>query len=127
MVSGVSVQGRWAGGVGQEWTPELSVAWYDTDRDLYVQTNDVYTGNRDTYSVVRINFTNSIITNIIRIIPVSQHPRAVCLRLELHGCEIDPDHDSGNIIEDIKTDTTDTEIPSDNDEIIDDDRKEIRG
>ena len=126
MVTGVSVQGRWAGGVGQEWTPELSVAWYDTDRDLYVQTNDVYTANTDTYSVVRINLTNPIITNIIRIIPVSQHPRAVCLRLELHGCEIDSEHDMGNIIEDIKTDTTDTEILSDNDQIMDDDRKEIR-
>ena len=82
VITGVSVQGRWGGGVGQEWTPELSLSWYDMDRDLYVQTSDVYTANTDTNTVVRINVSQPIVTNIVRIIPMSQHPRAVCLRLD---------------------------------------------
>ena len=134
VISGVSVQGRWGGGVGQEWTPELSLSWYDMDRDLYVQTSDVYTANSDTNTVVRINVSQPIITNIVRIIPMSQHPRAVCLRLELHGCDYhEPETDDEVVLNDVvannELDITaaDQKIETDNHENINDDRKEISG
>ena len=124
-VTGVSVQGRWGQGHGQEWTPELAIAWYDLERDLYVQTSDVYPANTDTYSIVKIQLKQPVETSLIRIIPRSQHPRAVCLRLELHGCDVDQqsadvETDGADDIVEIKADYADHEI-------VDDDRKEISG
>ena len=88
-ITGLEVQGRWAGGVGREWSPGLSLAWHDAGRDLMVATSTVHPANTDTHSVVRVDLrAQNIVTDLVRVIPVSQHPRAVCLRLELRGCEV---------------------------------------
>ena len=135
-VTAISVQGRWAGGVGQEWSPMVAVSWLDMDRDIMVATDKVYMANTDTYSVVRINLTEANIeTSVLRVIPVSEHPRAVCLRLEIHGCAVG---DSGKqtdvtVKADIGGDWSDRDQEiGDNDEalgddarIVNDDRKEI--
>ena len=124
MVTGLSVQGRWGSGMGQEWTPELAIAWYDMESDTYVQTSEVYPANTDTYSIVKIQLSQSVETNMIRVMPRSHHPRAVCLRLELHGCDIDPTTEPTSVPKDhimeIKADYADHQI-------VDDDRKEISG
>ena len=146
-VTSVSVQGRWGGGLGQEWSPMLAVSWLDTDKDIMVATDQVYRANTDTYSVVRINLTQAnIVTSILRVIPVSEHPRAVCLRLEIHGCDVDntgtetltSDVDNTGtetvtVRDDIGGDLTDRdqeivgndEAVEDDARIVNDDRKEI--
>ena len=117
-ITGVGLQGRWGGGQGAEWSPEISVAWYDQERDQYVATSDIYPANTDTYSLVTISLSQAIETDRIRVIPVSDHPRAVCLRLELYGCQFDQD-----TTEDGTSDTP--AIRPDIGDITDDDRKEI--
>ena len=132
-VTAISVQGRWAGGVGQEWSPMVAVSWLDMDKDIMVATDKVYKANTDTYSVVRINLTEANIeTSVLRVIPVSEHPRAVCLRLEIHGCELDREHETGVPVKaDIGGDWSDRDQEIDSDEaveddaLVNDDRKEI--
>ena len=94
----------------------------------------VYKANTDTYSVVRINLTEANIeTSVLRVIPVSEHPRAICLRLEIHGCELDREHETGVPVKaDIGGDWSDRDqeiVSSDeaveDDALVNDDRKEI--
>ena len=134
-VTAISVQGRWGGGLGQEWSPMVAVSWLDMDRDIMVATDKVYKANTDTYSVVRIDLTEANIeTSVLRVIPVSEHPRAVCLRLEIHGCEVDSgEGETDTVKADIGGDWSDRDQEiGDNDEaveddarIVNDDRKEI--
>ena len=46
----------------------------------------VFNGSRDTITPVYQSFSPPISASQIRVVPFSQHPRVVCLRLELHGC-----------------------------------------
>ena len=120
-ITGLGLQGRWGGGQGAEWSPEISVAWYDQEREQYVTTSDIYPANTDTYSLVTISLSQALETERIRVIPVSDHPRAVCLRLELYGCQIDQDTTG-----ETRDGTSDTPaIRPDIGDITDDDRKEI--
>ena len=119
-ISGLGLQGRWGAGQGAEWSPGVSVAWYDEEREVFVASSEVYPANTDTYSLVTVQLSQAIETRKIRVIPVSDHPRAVCLRLELYGCQIDQDT-AGDESSDTGT------IRPDIGDIPDDDRKEIAG
>ena len=44
--------------------------------------------NTDTYSKVEV-LVERVRTTAVRVMPVSKHPRMVCLRVELLGCDID--------------------------------------
>ena len=44
--------------------------------------------NTDTFSKVEI-LVERVLTKAVRVIPVSKHPRMVCLRVEILGCDID--------------------------------------
>ena len=39
-----------------------------------------------TYSKVEILLGSGMVTRRVRVIPISEHPRMVCLRIELLGC-----------------------------------------
>ena len=43
--------------------------------------------NTDTSSKVEI-LVERVLTKAVRVIPVSRHPRMVCLRIEILGCDI---------------------------------------
>ena len=43
--------------------------------------------NTDTSSKVEI-LVERVLTEAVRVIPVSRHPRMVCLRIEILGCDI---------------------------------------
>ena len=118
-ISGLALQGRWGGGQGAEWTPEVTLSWHDVDRDVFVQSSQVYPANTDTYSTVNIRLEEEIETDVIRVIPVSQHPRAVCLRLELYGCQLDSLTDTDGAADTVT-------IMPDIGDTANDDRKEIR-
>lgn len=52
----------------------------------------VFTGNRNTYSVVENLLNPPIIANKIRVLPFSRHPRTVCMRVEIKGCPFTGKH-----------------------------------
>ena len=43
--------------------------------------------NTDTFSKVEI-LVERVVTEAVRVFPVSKHPRMVCLRIEILGCDI---------------------------------------
>lgn len=46
----------------------------------------VLTGNSNTYLVVKQRLELPFVANKVRFIPYSEHPRTVCMRVELYGC-----------------------------------------
>ena len=90
LVTGVISQGRWDRGLGQEWAEQLRVQYWSYG--LWVGEGETRRANTDTFTpvVVRLGEEDSVgvVTDKIRVIPVSEYPRTVCLRLELCGCEL---------------------------------------
>ena len=94
VLAGLVVQGRYAGGQGQEFTEWVVVRVWDKQRSVWVEQRDtagraLIPANRDTYSKVEILLQRPVVTDKVRLVPVSQHPRMVCLRMELLGCSGD--------------------------------------
>ena len=89
MVTGVITQGRYANGHGEEYAELVSVQvklatgeW----EEVVVEAR----ANSDTSSKVEIMFPGGgVETDMVRIIPISKHPRMICLRIELLGCKIE--------------------------------------
>ncbi|XP_050710366.1 discoidin domain-containing receptor A-like [Eriocheir sinensis] len=48
--------------------------------------NKTFTGNINTYLEQRNVLLPPLMASKVRFIPVSSHPRTVCLRVELYGC-----------------------------------------
>lgn len=46
----------------------------------------VLTGNSNTYLVVRQELELPFVASRVRFIPYSEHPRTVCMRVEIYGC-----------------------------------------
>ena len=47
----------------------------------------VFQGNRNTYIAEMRPVDPPIIARRVRFVPYSEHSRAVCMRVELHGCD----------------------------------------
>ena len=94
VVVGVITQGRYAGGQGQEFAEFVKILVWGGEEEGWQEVKDKETGslviraNSDTHSKVEIIFEDSVITSKVRIVPVSKHPRMVCLRVELLGWQI---------------------------------------
>ena len=111
VVVGVITQGRYAGGQGQEFAEFVKILVWGGEGEGWQEVKEKKTGslviraNSDTHSKVEIIFEDSVITSKVRIVPVSKHPRMVCLRVELLGCQIQSRVQdylcSSNIIHDI--------------------------
>ena len=102
IITGISLQGRWDNGLGQEFSPFVVLEYYDDATDQFTPYSDIhdeddtnsdipeYTvlpGNVDTYSVVKVMLDTPVVTNRIRVIPYSHYQRTVCIRMELWGCQ----------------------------------------
>jgi len=100
IITGISLQGRWDNGVGQEFSPYIVLMYYDDLTHQYRRYSDkhdddddddddkyVMTGNTDTYSVLKVLLDTPVLTSRVRVIPFSYYQRTVCIRLELHGCD----------------------------------------
>lgn len=92
-VTGLLTQGRWAGGQGQEFTEWIRLEWWSEDEGVWKKGGGPLAANSDTYSKVELilDTKKPIVTRKVRVIPVSKHPRMVCLRVELLGCWKSPD------------------------------------
>jgi hypothetical protein len=86
------VQGRWANGLGQEFAEQVMLHYWRSDLHAFVpyvsaRGATVLEANRDTHSKVLIRLEERlVVTSKVRVIPVSPHPRTVCLRAGLLGC-----------------------------------------
>ena len=89
VVTGVITQGRYAGGRGEEFAELVTVQVRDLQQheDTWRTVAEEVAANTDTYSKVE-GLLDRVQTTGVRIIPVSKHPRMVCLRIELLGCDI---------------------------------------
>ena len=94
LVTGVISQGRWDRGLGQEWAQYLNIQYWSYG--LWVVEGQTRRANTDTFTpvVIRLGEEDSlgVVTDKIRVVPVTQHPRTVCLRLELCGCHLEDGH-----------------------------------
>jgi len=92
-VTGLATQGRWAGGQGQEFAEWVRLQWWSDDQQRWVDAGAPMEANKDTYSKVEMRLEQEVQASKLRIIPVSQHPRMVCLRVELLGCWVEEDQE----------------------------------
>ena len=90
-ITGLVTQGRWAGGQGQEFTEWVSLQWWSQEREAWEEAEGPMEANRDTYSKVQIDLSRPVVTTKVRVLPISKHPRMVCLRVELLGCWLSAD------------------------------------
>ena len=93
MITGISMQGRWDNGVGQEFAPFVRVVYLHDVSGQFVTYTDlhggqVFTANIDTYSVAEVKMDPPVVTDRLRVIPVSIYQRSVCIRIEIRGCEV---------------------------------------
>ena len=93
MITGISLQGRWDNGVGQEFAPFVSMMYYDDVTGQFATYSDLHgdqvmAGNTDTYSVAEVKMVPPVVTDRIRVIPYSQYQRSVCVRVEVRGCQV---------------------------------------
>ena len=91
-VTGVITQGRFANGLGQEFTEYFRVQYWRMGMNDFAdyadaEGNDLFTGNRDTYTEVETGFEPPVTASRVRIVPFSYHPRTICMRVELLGCK----------------------------------------
>ncbi|XP_046678301.1 LOW QUALITY PROTEIN: discoidin domain-containing receptor 2-like [Homalodisca vitripennis] len=91
LVTWTETQGRFGNGQGQEYTEAYLVEyWRDSLSEWVVYKNargeKVLAGNSNTYLVVKQELELPFVASKVRFIPYSEHPRTVCMRVELYGC-----------------------------------------
>lgn len=66
----------------------LGCSYTTVHMELLIRTSisQVIQGNIDTYDVVLKDLRPPIIARFIRVIPVTELPMTVCMRVELYGC-----------------------------------------
>ena len=92
-VTGLATQGRWAAGQGQEFAEWVRLQWWSEEEQQWMNAGAPMAANKDTYTKVEMQLEEEVVASKLRILPVSQHPRMVCLRVELLGCELDEEEE----------------------------------
>ena len=110
LVTGVITQGRWDRGLGQEFAQHVMIQYWveEGEEGEWQSEGGRREANIDTFTPVVIPLKTPVRTNRVRIVPVSHHPRTVCLRLEVCGCDEDAReiHDESDNIPDDSQDIT---------------------
>ncbi|KAF7237269.1 Discoidin domain-containing receptor 2 [Varanus komodoensis] len=86
----VGTQGRHARATGKEFARAYRID-YSRNGERWLswkdrQNGQVIQGNVDTYDVVLKDLRPPVIARYIRVIPVTEQPMTVCMRVELYGC-----------------------------------------
>uniref|UniRef100_A0A8C0GC10 Discoidin domain-containing receptor 2 n=1 Tax=Chelonoidis abingdonii TaxID=106734 RepID=A0A8C0GC10_CHEAB len=86
----IGTQGRHARATGKEFARAYRID-YSRNGERWISWKDrqgrqVIQGNIDTYNVVLKDLRPPIIARYIRVIPVTELPMTVCMRVELYGC-----------------------------------------
>ncbi|XP_068082067.1 discoidin domain-containing receptor 2 [Anabrus simplex] len=91
LITKTQTQGRFGNGQGQEYAESFLVEyWRDALAQWVVYKNargeKVLAGNVNTYLVASQQLELPFVASKVRFIPFSEHPRTVCMRVELYGC-----------------------------------------
>merc|ERR1711971_1488206 len=91
VITAVVTQGRFANGRGAEFAEFYIIQYWREGMEAFQdyvtsEGEKILEGNKNTFSESKIFLDSTIVASKIRIIPYSQHPRTVCMRLELLGC-----------------------------------------
>ncbi|XP_071513035.1 discoidin domain-containing receptor 2-like isoform X2 [Panulirus ornatus] len=91
VVTATGTQGRFGNGNGREYTEAYMLEyWRPGLPDFRIYTtgygNQTFPGNVNTYLEQKNVLSPPLTATKVRFIPVSPHPRTVCLRVEIYGC-----------------------------------------
>ncbi|XP_066972442.1 discoidin domain-containing receptor 2-like [Macrobrachium rosenbergii] len=91
IITKVEVQGRFGNGQGQEFTRYYKLQlWRPGMKHWVTYTNgrgeELLEGNTNTYLAQTSLLSPPVIATRVRFVPYSDHPRTVCMRVELFGC-----------------------------------------
>ncbi|VDK77412.1 unnamed protein product, partial [Litomosoides sigmodontis] len=91
VITAIETQGRFDGGRGLEYAPAYMLEYWRESLGTWARYKDgrqgeVMAGNSDTQSTVLRALDGGIVARNLRVIPVSEITRTVCMRVELHGC-----------------------------------------
>ncbi|XP_052828814.1 discoidin domain-containing receptor 2 isoform X2 [Octopus bimaculoides] len=92
VITDVETQGRFGNGKGQEYAEAYVLEYQREDNGQWLRFRDrageeVFRGNQNTYRAELRGVSPPIIAKRIRFIPYSEHPRTVCMRVEMYGCQ----------------------------------------
>ncbi|KAK7080623.1 DNA damage responsive protein [Halocaridina rubra] len=91
IVTKVEVQGRFGNGQGREFARHYKLQLWRPGLEHWVTYTDgrgeeLLEGNSNTYLAQTSQLSPPIIATRVRFVPHSDHPRTVCMRVELYGC-----------------------------------------
>ena len=90
LITWTETQGRFGNGEGQEFAEAFFIEYSRGEGAWYRYKNSrgqhMLRGNTNTYLVEKQRLELPFVANRIRFIPYSQHPRTVCMRVEIYGC-----------------------------------------
>ncbi|XP_076650199.1 discoidin domain-containing receptor 2-like isoform X2 [Halictus rubicundus] len=89
LIAWTETQGRFGNGQGQEYAEAFFLEyWRDTKWHHYknLKGDRVLRGNSNTYLVEKQKLDLPFVASRVRFVPYSQHPRTVCMRVEIYGC-----------------------------------------
>ncbi|VDP03783.1 unnamed protein product [Soboliphyme baturini] len=91
VITAIETQGRYDHGIGMEYTPTYAIEYWRPKMDSWHRYKDrsgkeILIGNNNTFTPVFRAIDSPFIATKIRIIPLSDYIRTVCLRVELYGC-----------------------------------------
>ncbi|TRY62645.1 hypothetical protein TCAL_11961 [Tigriopus californicus] len=93
-ITRTGTQGRFGLGRGQEYTELFILEYWRNSTGKWItyknhSGHEVLTGNSNTYVENTNDLNPSIVASKVRFVPYSEHPRTVCMRVELYGCPLD--------------------------------------
>lgn len=62
------------------------------DTPIERRSFQVLRGNSNTYLVEKQKLDLPFVASKVRFVPYSQHPRTVCMRVEIYGCVLEREH-----------------------------------
>ncbi|XP_046825475.1 discoidin domain-containing receptor 2-like isoform X1 [Vespa crabro] len=89
LITWTETQGRFGNGQGQEYAEAFFLEyWRDLKWHQYknLKRDKVLRGNSNTYLVEKQKLDLPFVASRVRFVPYSQHPRTVCMRVEIYGC-----------------------------------------
>ncbi|KAK8724804.1 hypothetical protein OTU49_010927 [Cherax quadricarinatus] len=91
VVTKVEVQGRFGNGQGKEYAERYRLQYWRPGQDHWItyvdgQGTELLEGNTNTYLAKTSQLSPPIIAARVRFVPYSDHPRTVCMRVEIYGC-----------------------------------------
>ncbi|CAG5082475.1 Similar to DDR2: Discoidin domain-containing receptor 2 (Homo sapiens), partial [Cotesia congregata] len=89
LITWTETQGRFGNGQGQEYAEAFFLEYWRNSKWYQYKTlsgDKILRGNSNTYLVERQKLELPFVASRVRFVPYSQHPRTVCMRVEIYGC-----------------------------------------